>query len=308
MAAPAEEFTPGESYYLRNYESGKYLSVDGFSTGDRTNVVQSEFTGRKNMQWNTYETEDGYCVLRPAYSKTLALDLAGSSDPKCNVDVYNTTEEDPYPDWARWKFQKNDDGTNQKWYLEKVNKVHSDEPRDGGNYFIRAYHSGRYLDISGIETANGTQMIQCALKNGLNQRFQLEAVEGEEGYYYLIPVHAKDKVLQMGDSLYDGNPLMQLQDRTGGDNQKFQFIQNDNGTYRIMSKTEKYLDVSYESYNDLEKVVGLYFYKGGENERDLWDGKYFHDVQPLGELCGHGDGRAGKHGTEYLRFQQPPAH
>lgn len=119
MAAPAEEFTPGESYYLRNYESGKYLSVDGFSTGDRTNVVQSEFTGRKNMQWNTYETEDGYCVLRPAYSKTLALDLAGSSDPKCNVDVYNTTEEDPYPDWARWKFQKNDGGTNQKWYLEK---------------------------------------------------------------------------------------------------------------------------------------------------------------------------------------------
>ena len=90
--------------------------------------------------------------------------------------------------------------------------------------------SGRYLDISGIETANGTPMIQCALNNGLNQRFQLEAVEGEEGYYYLIPGHAKEKVLQMGDSMYYGNPLMQLQDRTGGDNQKFQFIQNDNGT------------------------------------------------------------------------------
>ena len=308
MAAPAEEFTPGETYYLRNYESGKYLSVDGFSTSDSTNVVQSEFTGRKNMQWKTYETEDGYCVLRPAYSKTLALDLADSSDPKCNVDVYNTTEDDPYPDWARWKFRKNDDrtyailskksgeesgldvtglskadganvtqhpyhdGTNQKWYLEKVNKVHSDEPRDGGNYFIRAYHSGRYLDISGIETANGTPMIQCALNNGLNQRFQLEAVEGEEGYYYLIPGHAKDKVLQMGDSLYDGNPLMQLQDRTGGDNQKFQFIQNDNGTYRIVSKTEKYLDVSYESYSDSEKVVGLYFYKGGANEQFILEG------------------------------------
>ena len=42
-------------------------------------------------------------------------------------------------------------------------------------------------------------MIQCALNNGLNQRFQLEAVEGEEGYYYLIPGHAKEKVLQMGD-------------------------------------------------------------------------------------------------------------
>ena len=178
------------------------------------------------------------CVLRPAYSKTLALDLEDSSDPQCNVAVYNTTEEDPYPNWAKWKFRKNDDGTyavlsknsgeesgldvkglskadganvtqhpyhggtNQKWYLEKVNKVHSDEPRDGGNYFIRAYHSGRYLDISGIETANGTPMIQCALNNGLNQRFQLEAVEGEEGYYYLIPGHAKEKVLQMGDSMY----------------------------------------------------------------------------------------------------------
>jgi hypothetical protein len=81
-----------------------------------------------------------------------------------------------------------------------------------------AKHSDRVIDVKGISTANGAEIIQWDWWGGGNQRWRLEPVGG--GYVRIVAQHS-GKVLDVsGISMANGARLVQWE-WWGGDNQKF---------------------------------------------------------------------------------------
>jgi len=89
----------GEIYYIRNYNSGGYLTVAG-GDGNLQNVVTSPFTGAKNQQWKLIRNSNGLYTLESVFSTRnpkRVLDVTGF-----NVDIYDPT----YPTDQRFKLKR----------------------------------------------------------------------------------------------------------------------------------------------------------------------------------------------------------
>ncbi|TFH52534.1 MAG: hypothetical protein E4G89_01470 [Methanothrix sp.] len=60
-----------------------------------------------------------------------------------------------------------------------------------GYYRIKAKHSGKCLDVTGSSQENGAEIIQWPCHSGNNQKFKLEPIEGESGYYRIMAKHSE---------------------------------------------------------------------------------------------------------------------
>lgn len=56
------------------------MSVYNSGLSNGTNVIQQSYTGGSNQRWKVTYVGDGYYVIRPSYSSTLALDVYGATD------------------------------------------------------------------------------------------------------------------------------------------------------------------------------------------------------------------------------------
>jgi len=54
----------------------------------------------------------------------------------------------------QWTHELN--ASNQHWYFEEKRSTRSDAPMDESIYSIRSVHTGQYIDVKGISTADGT--------------------------------------------------------------------------------------------------------------------------------------------------------
>ena len=274
--------TDGRVYYIRNKGSGKYLDVYDRGDAPWTNIIQWEYTGAANQQWKAVYVGGGSYKFLPMHSTTgLAMDTrAAAADDGTNIELYtdNGTKAQRFklrltgdgsyqiePECAPGKVLTNHGGgvaggenisiyaingenVEQCWYFEPADTgaSRSAEPQDGKTYYIRARHSGQMLDVPNGTEANGTGIIQCYLNDGKNQRFRLEAVPGEDGYFYLVTGYNDNKVLGVAaDGVW-----VTLQDRADVDSQKFRFEQNEeSGAYRIHVKSSNaVMDVTEISY------------------------------------------------------------
>lgn len=81
----------GNIYYIKNMNSGMYLTVDGDSSDSGANVIQSKGTGSLGQRWILEENSDGSYRLHPATDMTggLSLDITnGSPYGGANVQIW----------------------------------------------------------------------------------------------------------------------------------------------------------------------------------------------------------------------------
>lgn len=258
---------PGRTYFIRQKTSGKYLDVSGGVDENGRNVWQYSFNGSISQKWKILEAKNGYVMLQPELCPTRVLDINnGSSDDGANAQVWDKNNSNAqlyklkvisdgsYQILAKCADDKKcltnqgghtDAGTNidlrgivgehpdQSWYFEPADdgKTRSDTPKSRKTYFIRSRLTGQYWDVSGNGKTENTPIVQYFLHQGENQRFSLEAVNNEPGYFYISP----ESFLPMNLGINSENKLA-LVNPANSDRQKFSFTKKSNGYYTIKVK------------------------------------------------------------------------
>ena len=88
----------------------------------------------------------------------------------------------------------------------------------GGTWTLTAQHSGKLMDVSGVSTADGAQVVQWAATGGNNQKWQ--AVDAGGGAVYLKAVHSGKCLDVTGGSTAQG-AFLQHSTCTNANQQKF---------------------------------------------------------------------------------------
>jgi hypothetical protein len=117
------------------------------------------------------------------------------------------------------------------------------DDRSGAEYAtIAVQHSGRVLDVLGVSTGNGAQLVQWSDVRGDNQRWLFEATG--DGHFTVRARHSGKCMDVAGGSQSAGAAVIQ-HDCHGGDNQRFRLLSYDNGHYALQAKhSNQCLDIA----------------------------------------------------------------
>nr|WP_305794499.1 glycoside hydrolase family 97 catalytic domain-containing protein [Halomarina rubra] len=141
-------FQSGETYVLRNVNSGKALDVASASASDGANVHQYGYVGDDNQKWVVTDLNNGYYKLEAVHSgKALDVEAASTSDG-ANVHQYGYVGAD-----------------NQQWEIVE---------NADGSYRLLARHSGKALDVEYASTSDGANVHQYGYGGADNQKWTFE--------------------------------------------------------------------------------------------------------------------------------------
>lgn len=285
--------TTGRIYYVREKYSGNYLDVKGNKSDDGTIIQLYPFNGGKGQCWKVVDCENGYVRLVPQNAPGSSLDLAKiSTSENAKIQLHTSNKTDA----QMWKLNPKKDGSYQisnkgtgnkkglsnetksvansqpvhnctlsdsvayqDWYFEPTDEGKlSDAPEAGKVYCIRGRQSGKYVDIHGIKTAEGSPSIQGHYHGGPNQQFRLHKAEGV--YYQLEALHAPGMVLAKHGKDSEGYALLCIEKRKeNATNQMFRFeeIEAGKGTgYAIVCKDGTSFDVkNYSRLHGAEIIL-----------------------------------------------------
>ena len=264
------EIKDGGNYRIRNALSGKYLDVKGAIDANGTKVQQYQYNGGANQHWKLVKDISGtYRIYSKVGSggRCIGIDKGSSADGGSAV-ISGPSDRD----WQRFILEyvggnsylivpkhapnmalapaggstgnsiavvlkpKDETAREQLWHFENPDVTISSAPKDGDTISIRSRLTGKYFDVKRVSTEDGATIDQYYCNGGKNQRFTLEAVPGQDGWFYIHSGTNYDKVLQVTTTLVDGNKTVRQFGKDGGDDQKFSFTKNSDGTYRITCK------------------------------------------------------------------------
>ncbi|WP_267640263.1 glycoside hydrolase family 97 catalytic domain-containing protein [Haloarchaeobius amylolyticus] len=138
----------GETYVVRNVNSGKVLDVENVSTSDGANVHQWADVGGDNQQWVVTEVEDGYYTLEAVHSgKVLDVENAATAD---GANVH------------QWGYVG---AANQQWAVTE---------NDDGTFRVVARHSGKALTVADEATTDGANVEQSDYVAADSQQWTFE--------------------------------------------------------------------------------------------------------------------------------------
>lgn len=133
-----------------------------------------------------------------------------------------------------------------------------------GTFYIVNRKSGKTLEVSSFQTADGSNVIQYGGTGGTNQRWALTLLSG--GYYSIIGVHSS-KGLQVNQAETADGANVNISAYSGATHQQWQFTSLGNGYYRIINRNSgKDLDVANQSIDNGANVA-QWSYWGGENQQ-----------------------------------------
>ncbi len=141
--------TSGNIYYIKNKNSGMYLTVENDSASNGVNVIQATGTGSLGQRWIPELCSDGTYRLHPA------TDLAGG----ISLDVANGSTED---------------GTNiQIWENNGEAAQQFGLVKSGDGYIITTEVTGQEscLDVLDFSTESGANVIQWTNNESANQKW-----------------------------------------------------------------------------------------------------------------------------------------
>lgn len=121
-------------------------------------------------------------------------------------------------------------------------------------FYIKAGHSGKYLDVHEWSTANGGNIVQWAFHGGRNQQFRFK--DAGDGYYYIQSIHNGKYLQAHGASTADQGNINQW---SFAEEAHLQFLLEKVGNcgyYRIKARhSGKYLNVYGDSQDDGANVI-----------------------------------------------------
>lgn len=138
-----------------------------------------------------------------------------------------------------------------------------------GDYRIKSYYSGMYLDVADGSTANSANIQQNTYLDSDRQIFKLS--QSSDGYYYIYTgASGYSKVVDVcKKSTADGANIIQYT-YNGNDNQKFEIVEVSSGVYAIKTRitsSTSCLDV-YGWSQDAGGIIAQWTYWGGACQ--LW--------------------------------------
>lgn len=142
-------------YAIISRHSGLALDVNQSSSADGANVVQWEYTGGENQQFDVTNLGNGYYTIRPVHSDK-------------SLDVWEWSTE-PGGEIRQWQFTG---GYNQQWAIDSAGS---------GYHTISSRHSGLPLDVWVWSTSNGGDIRQWRATGAVNQQWRFQPVEGDGG-------------------------------------------------------------------------------------------------------------------------------
>lgn len=125
-------------FHLQNRNSGLYLEVSGSKTTDGANIIQWNFTGAENQQFEFSHLGNGVYRISPVHS--------GKS---LDIDAESTADGGNLQQWAYWR------GANQQF----IARLTAD-----GYYKLIAKHSGKILEVGSALTSAGANVQQWSDK------------------------------------------------------------------------------------------------------------------------------------------------
>ena len=139
---------------------------------------------------------------------------------------------------------------------------------DGKIYTFKNVNSGLYLATDGNNAKNGLN-VQQANNNGKQNQFK--AVSAGDGYFYLVSQlgDGKSYALDINGKKTADETNVEIYTFNKGDNQKFKFVKNNDGSFSILTKItgdKSALDVSKKSKNAGANVQ-QYTYKASDNQK-----------------------------------------
>ena len=193
--------TSGGTYRITPRHSGKALDVVNCGNSAGTNVNQWSWLNNNCQKWVFTNVGSGYYRISPVNAPNLALDLnACSGSNLANIQL--------------WDWLNNDC---QKWQLVD---------RRGGYYSLRSRAGNKCVDIEGISSSDGANVVQYdCISGNYNQQFSFqsvsssrlaaESVVAEESTVGIYPNPVVDRLhIRVGDRL-EGPTKVVLYDASG---------------------------------------------------------------------------------------------
>lgn len=258
-AIPGDVFIREATMYLDHYPNSAWqtannLVLDVFEVGNN-NWSSSTITWntQKNYSFGSYigsfVSDKSYsgesCDITDAVRKWYAPNVTSNNGlfiKPSNKDTAKTNRTCYYSSDVAAAYANNRPRVTIEYYSY-------DEP-DGINrnatYFIRSYHSGKYLDVTNSGGGN-TAICQHGFNGDQNQQWQVKYMGG--GVYSFIPQHYTSLRLDVPNGNdADGQDLVVYYENNGK-NQYFRIIENGDSSYRIMPlcSTTRVLDVESAS-------------------------------------------------------------
>lgn len=221
-----------QKFYIKNMKYGWYVIYNAFpqqcldvknGLKDRgTNVHLYKYNGSDAQKWRFFSAGNGYYYAMNKLGCYLDV-CGGSSKNSTNVQTWTKNDSDA-----------------QKWKLSKTKSDYVNVA-DGFYNINTKLMNSLVLDVTGNETANGTNIQTYNNNNTIAQKFRIQCVS--DGWYRIVnPFSEKSLDVQNGSKQSGAN--VQLYDSNNSNAQKWRFILSGDGQYlTIKNKLGNCLDV-----------------------------------------------------------------
>ncbi|MDE5556226.1 MAG: RICIN domain-containing protein [Ruminococcus sp.] len=278
-------------YMFKNAGSGLYMEVAGASAEAGANVQQWGADGEAVQNtWKLQDAGDGYYYIRSYVGdgKTYYLDLtAGKTADGTNIEIWAKNEKDA----QKFKFFDNGDGTYtittkttkdescvsvennskdsganivqnkdngsdfQKWTIETITIKDGASLDTSKNYMIQNVNSGQFLEVQDGKAEAGANVQQWGADTASPAQHNVWHFEEVNwGYYYVYSgVGEGNELLLQCDDNKNGSNIY-INDFLKSSNQYFKFVDNEDGTYTIVTRSSR--DLSCMEVASADKTSG----------------------------------------------------
>ncbi len=150
--------TNNQKYYLRNANSGKYLTIPSSSSADGTDLIQSSFSGNTRQQFKlVYNSAKLDYSLYPVCASSSAIEITNASSANNEIVQIWTKPSSGVMNSQRFKIKKNSDNS----------------------YSLLSYCSGysKAVQIKNGSTSNSAAVVQYDSSSSSNQKWYFERVQ-----------------------------------------------------------------------------------------------------------------------------------
>ncbi|MCM1314826.1 MAG: RICIN domain-containing protein [Prevotella sp.] len=294
-------------YMFKNVGSGLYMEVAGATAEAGANVQQWGADGEAVQNtWKLQDAGDGYYYIRSYVgdSKSYYLDLtAGKAADGTNIEIWSKNEKDA----QKFKFFDNGDGTYtiatkttkdascisvendskdsganivqnkdngsdfQKWTIDVITIKDGATLDTSKNYMIQNVNSGQFLEVQDGKAEAGANVQQWGAdtsKPDAHNVWHFEEVNW--GYYYVYSgVGEGNNLLLQCDNNKDGANIY-INDFQKSSNQYFKFVDNEDGTYTIVTRSSKDLSCVEVASADTKSGANVQQWAWNDNNCQKW--------------------------------------
>ncbi|MCM1506025.1 MAG: RICIN domain-containing protein [Ruminococcus flavefaciens] len=290
-------------YMFKNVGSGLYMEVESAKAEAGANVQQWGADGEAVQNtWKLQDAGDGYYYIRSYVGdgKTYYLDLtAGKATDGTNIEIWAKNEKDA----QKFKFFDNGDGTYtittkttkdasclsvdgdskssganivqntdngsdfQKWTIETITIKDGATLDTTKNYMIQNVNSGQFLEVQDGKVEAGANVQQWGADTASPAQHNVWHFEEVNwGYYYVYSgVGEGNELLLQCDNNKDGANIY-INDFQKSSNQYFKFVDNEDGTYTVVTRSSK--DLSCMEVINADKTSGANVQQWTWNDND----------------------------------------